>query len=92
MTFNPEQTTLKPTPICIYTLLYLQYSRATLEYISRGHHNAAMLWDFGLICYIKRMTKSKERLDAFYVCVPHLKMFRHPQREIHPAKVQQNFE
>ena len=24
------------------------------------------------------MTKSKERLDAFYVCVPHLKMFRHP--------------
>ena len=50
MTFNPEQTTLKPTPICIYTLLYLQYSRATLEYISRGHHNAAMLWDFGLIC------------------------------------------
>lgn len=23
MTFNPEQTTLKPTLICIYTLLYL---------------------------------------------------------------------
>ena len=35
------------------------------------------------------MTKSIERSDAFYVCVPHLKMFRHSPREIHRAKVQQ---
>ena len=38
------------------------------------------------------MTKSKERLDAFYVCVPHLKMYQTSQREIHLAKVQLFFE